>query len=142
MAASSSHQEGPLTAKIPALSSVDNKEHRVLIVDVGGGRGQVLNALRKARPDLKGLMIVQDLPKEIDGRQSCQEVHGMVHDFFTTLPVQGTSVRRDPPLLSSPKTVVAAQKRSQVLILISFGIYCTTGLTNPVAKFCCRRFLP
>lgn len=90
MAASSSRQEAPLTAKVSSLFPADKTEHRVLMVDVGGGRGQILNALRKARPDLKGQMIVQDLPREIDGRQSSQEVHGMAYDFFTPQPVQGT----------------------------------------------------
>ena len=90
MAASSARQEGPMTAKVSALFPPDNLEHRVLMVDVGGGRGQILNALRKARPDLKGQMIVQDLPREIDGRESSEEVLGMPYNFFTPQPVQGT----------------------------------------------------
>ena len=89
MAASSARQEGPMTAKVSALFPADSCEHRVLMVDVGGGRGQILNALRKARPDLKGQMIVQDLPREIDGRES-SEVLGMPYNFFTPQPVQGT----------------------------------------------------
>ena len=32
----------------------------ILIVDVGGGRGQILDELRKAMPRLKGRMVVQD----------------------------------------------------------------------------------
>lgn len=89
MAASSARQEGPLTTKVSGLFPADGSEHRVLMVDVGGGRGQILNALRKNREDLKGLMIVQDLPREIDGRQSSEEVQGMAYDFFTPQPVQG-----------------------------------------------------
>ncbi|CAF9941853.1 MAG: hypothetical protein ALECFALPRED_009355 [Alectoria fallacina] len=88
MAASSARQEGPLTTKVSGLFPADGSEHRVLMVDVGGGRGQILNALRKNREDLKGLMIVQDLPREIDGRQSSEEVQGMAYDFFTPQPVQ------------------------------------------------------
>ena len=91
MAASSARQEGPMTAKVSALFPADASEHRVLMVDVGGGRGQILNALRKARPDLKGQMIVQDLPREIDGRHPSKEVQGMAYDFFTPQPIQGTS---------------------------------------------------
>ncbi|KAK6607355.1 hypothetical protein H4I95_05004 [Botrytis cinerea] len=50
-------------------NSEELQEENVLIVDVGGGRGKVLDDLRMARPDLQGGMIVQDLPKEIDGRE-------------------------------------------------------------------------
>ena len=91
MAASSARQEGPMTTKVSALFPADDSEHHVLVVDVGGGRGQILNALRKARPDLKGQMIVQDLPREIDGRNPSKEVQGMAYDFFTPQPIQGTS---------------------------------------------------
>ena len=45
-------------------NSEELQEENVLIVDVGGGRGKVLDDLRMARPDLQGGMIVQDLPKE------------------------------------------------------------------------------
>ncbi|KAF7957958.1 hypothetical protein EAE96_003525 [Botrytis aclada] len=65
------------------------QEENVLIVDVGGGRGKVLNDLRMARPDLQGGMIVQDLPKEIDGREPTPGVRSMAHDFFTPQPIKG-----------------------------------------------------
>lgn len=96
MAASSARQEGPLIARISGLFPPDRKEvggegeDGVLMVDVGGGRGQILDALRKARPNLKGEMIVQDLPREVEGRVESQGVKGMAYDFFTPQPVQGT----------------------------------------------------
>ena len=90
MAASSARQEGRLTSAISALFPADDTEHSVLIVDVGGGRGQILNALRRARPDLKGQIIVQDLDKVIEGRQSLQEVQGMAYDFFSLQRIKGT----------------------------------------------------
>ncbi|TGO53354.1 hypothetical protein BCON_0125g00200 [Botryotinia convoluta] len=62
--------------------SEELEEENVLIVDVGGGRGKVLNDLRIARPDLQGGMIVQDLPKEIDGREPTPGIRSMAHDFF------------------------------------------------------------
>lgn len=91
MAASSAYQEGPLTSAISALFPVDDIEHDVLILDVGGGRGQILNALRRARADLRGQMIVQDLEKVIDGRESVQEVQSMAYDFFSPQPIKGTN---------------------------------------------------
>ena len=128
MAASSARQEGPMTSKISALFPADNLEHRVLMVDVGGGRGQILDALRKARPDLKGQMIVQDLPKEIDGRELSKEVLGMTYVFFTPQPVQGKQSSFLPRFPSS------VAQHLQALTHTSFAIYSTTGLTNPAAK--------
>ena len=90
MVAMSAYQDGPLRAKVTTLFPPDMSEHQVLMVDVGGGRGQILNTLRKSRADLKGQMIVQDLQAEIDGRPSSDDVQGMVYNFFTPQPVQGT----------------------------------------------------
>ena len=38
----------------------------VAIVDVGGGRGQVLIAIKELFPDLKGRMVLQDMREVID----------------------------------------------------------------------------
>ncbi|MCJ1381374.1 hypothetical protein MMC17_004484 [Xylographa soralifera] len=65
---------------------------QVLLVDVGGGRGQFLNDIRKNRPTLRGRMIVQDLPREIEGRDRSDEVESMAHDFFTPQPVMGACI--------------------------------------------------
>ncbi|TEY85897.1 hypothetical protein BOTCAL_0010g00370 [Botryotinia calthae] len=70
-------------------NSEELQEENVLVVDVGGGRGKVLNDLRMARPDLQGGMIVQDLPKEIDGREPTPGIRSMTHDFFTPQPIKG-----------------------------------------------------
>ena len=64
-------------------------DEQVLLVDVGGGRGQILNSLRTQRPDLRGRLIVQDLPQEIQGREPAEGVEAMSHDFFTPQPIQG-----------------------------------------------------
>ncbi|KAM0309490.1 hypothetical protein ACHAO8_008994 [Botrytis cinerea] len=69
-------------------NSEELQEENVLIVDVGGGRGKVLDDLRMARPDLQGGMIVQDLPKEIDGREPTPGIRSMAHDFFTPQPIK------------------------------------------------------
>jgi len=70
-------------------------EEQVLLVDVGGGRGKIWEDVRSHRPDLKGRMIVQDLPQEINHREKSDGVEGMAHDFFTPQPVIGVP---PPPL--------------------------------------------
>jgi len=73
----------------------------VLLVDVGGGRGNVISSIRKQRPDLQGRIIVQDLPQEISGREPVAGIEAMAHDFFTPQPIHGTSPL---PFTSAPPT--------------------------------------
>ena len=64
------------------LSKQRSDENNILVVDVGGGRGSILQDLRRMRPDLQGRLIVQDLAKEIDGREITEGVEGMTFDFM------------------------------------------------------------
>ena len=77
-----------------ALSSLFPPHYRsdILVVDVGGGRGEALEDLRAHRPDLEGSMIFQDLPEVFEGREDIPGVKAMAHDFFTPQPVKGASV--------------------------------------------------
>ena len=84
----------------PAILSLLHKDDRqeeshkesdndVLIVDVGGGRGKVLSTIRNSWPGLRGRIVVQDLPKEIAGREPANGIEPMAYDFFTPQPVKG-----------------------------------------------------
>lgn len=74
-----------------ALSSLFplNAEAEFLIVDVGGGRGNVLEDLHIYRPDLKGRLVFQDLPEVFAGIETMQGVEAMAYDFFTPQPIKG-----------------------------------------------------
>ncbi|KAI9709673.1 MAG: hypothetical protein M1828_002372 [Chrysothrix sp. TS-e1954] len=74
------------------LNGTHPAEQPVLLVDVGGGRGQIIEDVRKQRPDLKGRMIVQDLSQEIEGRATVEGVEPMSYNFFTPQPVKGAEV--------------------------------------------------
>lgn len=102
IAASSTMRSAKLRATISGLfpdggveahGSDGEVEKEVLLVDVGGARGKTLEEVRSHRPDLKGRMIVQDLPQEIDGREKSSGVEGMSHVFFTPQPVVGMTPR-------------------------------------------------
>ena len=67
-------------------------EEDVILVDVGGGHGHVLEDFRKQRPDIKGRVIVQDLPEVIEGRVSLNGVEVMAYNLFTAQPVRGIRV--------------------------------------------------
>ncbi|KAL8828639.1 MAG: hypothetical protein Q9191_002474 [Dirinaria sp. TL-2023a] len=64
------------------------KDKDVLVVDVGGGRGEVLSAIRDAWPKLRGRIVVQDLPKEIEGRKPANGIEARAYDFFTPQPIR------------------------------------------------------
>lgn len=65
----------------------------VLIVDIGGGMGQVLEAILDEYPGLEGRCILQDLQETIKQIQSPRRnMELMVHDFFTPQPIKGDSI--------------------------------------------------
>ena len=64
----------------------------VMIVDVGGGRGQALRAIREAFPNLKGRMILQDKPDMIEDAKASglpNFIEPMAASFFELQPVKG-----------------------------------------------------
>lgn len=62
----------------------------VLIVDIGGGLGHVIESILDKYPGLKGRCILQDLPDTIKQVQSPRtSIEPMVHDFFTSQPIKG-----------------------------------------------------
>ena len=83
--------EAALLSLLPtAQHDGQDAENEVLLVDVGGGRGDVLSSVRKRCAGLKGRFVVQDLPKEIEGREPVEGIEAMAYDFFTPQPVKGT----------------------------------------------------
>lgn len=71
-------------------------DQEVLLVDVGGGRGKTLREVRKEMPNVKGRVIVQDLPKVIEGHETGHEVAAMPYDIFTPQPVKGEFILLPP----------------------------------------------
>jgi demethylsterigmatocystin 6-O-methyltransferase len=71
-------------------------QDRVLMVDVGGGGGQQCIALRQAHPELKGRVVLQDLPGTIAvaDQDTLKKLHieSQAHDFMTPEPVTGAKV--------------------------------------------------
>jgi len=70
-----------------------DSEDQVLIVDVGGGKGQALESIRIAFPELKGRMILQDLPEVIEDAKVSghlpDSIEAMGVDFFKPQLVKG-----------------------------------------------------
>lgn len=65
----------------------------VLIVDIGGGLGHVIESLLDKYPGLEGRCILQDLPDTIKQINSARTgIEPMVHDFFTPQPIKSDSI--------------------------------------------------
>ena len=62
----------------------------VLFVDIGGNQGHDLKMLKDRHPNIPGRLILQDLPKVIDGLKGPLEgIEAMPYDFFTPQPIKG-----------------------------------------------------
>jgi hypothetical protein len=86
----------PVTGMFPFASLVGDirkEEERVVVVDVGGGRGNALVAMMKECGDaVKGRMVLQDMKEVIEGNDpvAIEGVKAMPHDFFDAQPVMST----------------------------------------------------
>ncbi len=65
-----------ITSYNPTSPSTDLSDD-VVLVDFGGGRGKTLRDVRKQMPGLSGRVIVQDLPKVIEGQEILDGVEAM-----------------------------------------------------------------
>ena len=64
----------------------------VMIVDVGGGKGQALRAIKQVFPNLKGRMILQDKPEVIEDAKASglpSFIEPMAASFFELQPIKG-----------------------------------------------------
>lgn len=79
--------------RIPAMYPFDElTADGGLIVDVGGGLGQLGLSILKHHPDCGLRCIVQDKFAELDQAFSHPELEVRQHDFFTPQPVKGEFV--------------------------------------------------
>lgn len=82
---------------------------RILLVDVGGGKGQAIKAIHKEFPGLPlSRCLLQDLPEVIEtvralGDPTMQELQTMGIDFHREQPVKG-EYQRDHYLPTYPTT--------------------------------------
>ncbi|KAJ5157192.1 uncharacterized protein N7482_008292 [Penicillium canariense] len=74
----------PVTARLRVSHETDP-----LLVDIGGGQGEDLKRLRHQFPDLRGRLILQDLPTVIAGATDLPaDIEAQSHDFFQPQPVK------------------------------------------------------
>jgi len=68
-------------------------DDEVLVVDIGGGAGHDLLGFRVRHPDLKGRLVLQEMPymvEKVKGEGACEGVVELMgHDFCGSQPVKG-----------------------------------------------------
>ncbi|KAI9725811.1 MAG: hypothetical protein M1828_002440 [Chrysothrix sp. TS-e1954] len=86
----------------------DDHPEPPLIVDIGGGNGATLKAIREAKPNLKGRIILSDLPETLgsipEGFLTSTdrvelELEAKPHDFWQPQPVKGAGLYYLQPVL-------------------------------------------
>ncbi|KAI7332387.1 hypothetical protein KC315_g4686 [Hortaea werneckii] len=74
---------------VEQILSVDN-ESEVLLVEIGGSRGEDIKAFHEAFPGMKGRLVLQDLPAVVkDCKDLPARIEVMPYDFFTEQPIKG-----------------------------------------------------
>jgi hypothetical protein len=69
---------------------VVNSPSEPVLVDIGGGLGHGLIALKKHHPDIMGRLILQDIPVALDDIKDLPPgIDSMAHDFFASQPIEG-----------------------------------------------------
>jgi hypothetical protein len=121
-----------------AYKRVNTDNETVLLVDVGGGKGQASSAIRALCPGIPGRIILQDRPDVIAGiTEEIQGVEKMGYDFFTPQPIKGAIhyyIRRclhdwpEPECLVILKNIAAAMTSQSKLLVAE--IVLTPGETD------------
>ena len=81
--------------------AAEEKEGGVLLVDIGGGRGQDVETFKNRFPTAPGRLILQDLARAIEHATLSPGIEVMLHDFMEPQPIKGEASPFSPcPFLS------------------------------------------
>lgn len=86
----------PIPSPILEWATTSAKEDEVILVDVGGGIGQVTEKVMEDTPNARGRFVVQDLGKIVtEAKAKNPKYEVMEYDFFTKQPVSGKCTLRE-----------------------------------------------
>lgn len=78
----------PVQSKL--ISDEADADDKPILVDIGGGTGHELIHLATRYPELRGRLVVQDIPVVVQGITSLPSgIEAVEHDFFAPQPVKG-----------------------------------------------------
>ncbi|PVH79658.1 o-methyltransferas-like protein [Cadophora sp. DSE1049] len=111
------------------LSKVPTDDETVLVIDIGGGRGQATVEIRTLTKEIKGRVILQDLPDVVNEiSEPLPGIELMKYNFFEPQPVKGALIyyiRRclhdwpDADCIKILKNIAAAMDASTSRLVIS-----------------------
>ena len=101
---------------------------QAVFVDIGGGFGHQCQALKEANLDLKGRVILQELPQILDHVPPLGNIETQVYNFFEPQPIKGTF-----PQLSYCREDLTNSFRKQVPSSTTYATSCTIGRTTSVS---------
>ncbi|KAF2194084.1 S-adenosyl-L-methionine-dependent methyltransferase [Zopfia rhizophila CBS 207.26] len=84
--------QGKIHGSLCKAHEAGGDENGAMFVDVGGGIGQQCKALRARYPELKGRIILQDLPQVIQKADVGDDIEAMSMDFFEGQPIKSATV--------------------------------------------------
>lgn len=85
----------PFGEELKAASDQAMAEDKPFMVDIGSSAGDTMKTIRQHFPELKGKMIVQDIPQvihHIPAGHLPPGIEPQVHDFWTPQPIKGAPV--------------------------------------------------
>lgn len=72
------------------ISGEADADDKPVLVDIGGGTGHELIHLATHYPELRGKLVIQDMPVVVQGITSLPSgIEAVEHDFFAPQPVRG-----------------------------------------------------
>ena len=76
----------PAGSRFEAIAA---KEDAVLLVDVGGNKGHDLMLFKERFPDIRGRLVLEDLPEATKNVAPSEGIKIFPYDFFTPQPLRG-----------------------------------------------------
>ena len=81
----------PFEEQVSNAFRADNVNGAAMLIDIGGGLGQEIEAIKMKYPKLPGRFVLQDLQHSIDRALPVEGMELMAHDFFQAQPIKGRS---------------------------------------------------
>ncbi|ATY63776.1 O-family 2 [Cordyceps militaris] len=77
---------------VDVAAVMSGEPDQVAFVDVGGGNGQQIAALKARIPDLQGRVVLQDRPEVLDRALEVEGMERMSYDYLTEQPIKDARV--------------------------------------------------
>jgi hypothetical protein len=120
-------------------------DDEVLVVDIGGGAGHDLLGFRARYPDLKGKLVLQEMPymvEKIKREGACEGVVELMdHDFYGEQPVKGSFQAPIPSLTLSARNETKTKRTPADTQIPAAHSYFFHQILHDYSDATCRQIL-